>query len=146
MLDSILGFTEEGKTQMFRLRIVVGLRSEVVAAGIIGSFLAMVLALPLLDWLHLRKQAVCPFHALTGVPCPTCGYTRAVSLLARGEMGAAFAFQPFVLILLLLTAATALMAAVSLMRKTSLVVPRIMAKGFWVVLALSWIWNLYFWI
>jgi len=29
----------------------------------------------------------CPFRALTGVPCPLCGATRAFALAARGDAG-----------------------------------------------------------
>jgi hypothetical protein len=37
---------------------------------------------------------VCPFRALTGLPCPTCGATRALLALAAGEPGRALAQSP----------------------------------------------------
>lgn len=36
----------------------------------------------------------CTFHALTGIPCPTCGGTRCVRLLADGDWAQAFFFNP----------------------------------------------------
>lgn len=38
----------------------------------------------------------CPFHAITGLPCLTCGGTRALSFLAEGQFGAALAMNPLV--------------------------------------------------
>jgi hypothetical protein len=38
----------------------------------------------------------CLFHALTGLPCPSCGATRAVVALADGDVGRALAFNPLV--------------------------------------------------
>jgi len=43
---------------------------------------------------------VCLFHSLTGLPCPGCGLTRAFSSLLHGQVGAAFAYHPFVFLLL----------------------------------------------
>lgn len=40
----------------------------------------------------------CPFLALTGWSCPLCGGTRMGSALLQGDLGAAFAFNPLVLI------------------------------------------------
>ena len=41
----------------------------------------------------------CPLRALTGVPCPLCGMTSAATGLAAGDLGAAMAANPFVLVL-----------------------------------------------
>lgn len=37
----------------------------------------------------------CPFEALTGVPCPGCGMTRAMLKLVAGDIGGAAAHNPF---------------------------------------------------
>ena len=46
----------------------------------------------------------CAFKGITGIPCPTCGTTRAVVYLSRGDVAAAFTMNPL--------AALGLMAAV----------------------------------
>jgi len=38
----------------------------------------------------------CPFRRLMGVPCLTCGSTRALVALARIDLGAAFLWNPLV--------------------------------------------------
>ncbi len=50
----------------------------------------------------------CPFRALTGLPCPTCGTTRALLALANGHPGAALLENP----LAVAVALTALAAGV----------------------------------
>jgi hypothetical protein len=62
--------------------------AEVFAAIFALAFLAARL-LPLLE-LDYR----CPFKALTGIPCATCGMTHAFVHLAHGELGAALAASP----------------------------------------------------
>ena len=39
---------------------------------------------------------LCLFKALTGLPCPGCGLTRAFSSLLHGQFAKAYAFHPFV--------------------------------------------------
>ena len=40
---------------------------------------------------HLRP---CVFHSLTGIPCPTCGTTRAATAFLHGDLLAAAAANP----------------------------------------------------
>lgn len=39
--------------------------------------------------------SVCAFKAITGIPCPGCGLTRAMAALARGELILSLHFHPF---------------------------------------------------
>lgn len=129
---------------MLGLRKMVGLISCWVAASVIASFVAMMLALPLIRWLHLQSFVGCPFHVLTGFPCPTCGYTRVYYLLLAGDEMQAIRFQPFILLVVLLSAIAAIIAAISLVRREKLIMPAKLMQGIWGVLAASWAWNLYY--
>ena len=57
----------------------------VLGAAIVGLF-------------HLDRLpfTVCYLKAFTGIPCPTCGSTRAVACLAHGDLPGAFAMNPLV--------------------------------------------------
>jgi Protein of unknown function (DUF2752) len=41
----------------------------------------------------------CPLRTLTGIPCPLCGLTTAATGLVSGDLAAALAANPFVLLL-----------------------------------------------
>jgi hypothetical protein len=41
-----------------------------------------------------RFVPACPFHALTGLPCPGCGATRALVALAQGDVVRAIGWNP----------------------------------------------------
>lgn len=47
-----------------------------------------------------RLFPVCPFRALTGFTCPGCGSTRGMHQLLHGNFGAAFEFNPLLLMAL----------------------------------------------
>ena len=49
---------------------------------------------------HAFGIVLCPLHRFCGVPCPTCGTTRAAFALARGDFAAAFALNPLTMSLL----------------------------------------------
>jgi Protein of unknown function (DUF2752) len=53
----------------------------------------------------------CPLRTLTGVPCPLCGMTTAATSLAAGDLHAALAANPFVLLLAGMTAVMAVLLA-----------------------------------
>lgn len=57
---------------------------------------------------------LCLFKRLTGIPCPTCGGTRAVLHLLRGDLSAAWRSHPLVAVLLLGLMVYAVLSAASL--------------------------------
>ena len=55
-------------------------------------------------WLALRAwtpagDPVCALRRIAHIGCATCGLTRALAALARGDLGAAFALHPMALVL-----------------------------------------------
>lgn len=66
-----------------------------------GSVL-LVGALALFAWMRFGLPTpLCPLHALTGIPCPTCGLTRGLGCLLHGNLMEAFLFNPLLMVLLL---------------------------------------------
>jgi Protein of unknown function (DUF2752) len=66
------------------------LRERSLCFAILGAGVMLVGA----NLLHLRVW-VCVFNEVTGLPCPGCGMTRAVSALCRGEWQKSQALHPF---------------------------------------------------
>lgn len=58
------------------------------------------LPLPGADGKIASLPSLCPFHTLTGVPCPGCGLTRAVVCLCHGRFSESLAFHPLALAVL----------------------------------------------
>jgi hypothetical protein len=69
-------------------------RVQLARLWFLASLSALVLA-PVLP-AFARFAPACPLHALTGVPCPTCGSTRAALSLFGGEPLAALAWNPLI--------------------------------------------------
>jgi hypothetical protein len=72
------------------------------------ALLAGSLLLPLLafDWVTSPQALVlCPLRAVTGIPCPSCGLTRALAHLERGHWSEALKFHPFSPLILILALA-----------------------------------------
>jgi hypothetical protein len=43
---------------------------------------------------------LCPLHALSGIPCPTCGMTRATTALLHGDLAGALIWNPLATLLI----------------------------------------------
>jgi hypothetical protein len=68
-----------------------------------GSLLLPILAF---DWVTSPQALVlCPLRAVTGIPCPSCGLTRALAHLERGHLDQALKYHPFSPLILLLALA-----------------------------------------
>lgn len=86
--------------------------------------LAGVLLLPLLafDWVTAPGPLVlCPLRAVTGIPCPSCGLTRALAHLERGHWAEAVRFHPFAPLVFLLVLALVLMLAFELATRREII-------------------------
>ena len=88
-----------------RMLVAVG------AASVGAAAMLAVVAAPLAPALA-RLLPACAFHALTGVPCPACGSTRAGLALLAGDPLAAFALNPLFTLGLLAVGAFAVVAPV----------------------------------
>ncbi len=80
-----------------------------------GAALACAAAAPFAHALA-AEAPVCAFRSLTGVPCPTCGGTRALLALSRLDVGAALAWNPLVTIAALVFALGGLVALAQALR------------------------------
>ena len=70
----------------------------------------------------------CPFLALTGWQCPLCGGTRMGAALLRGDVAAAYAFNPLVLLALTVLGALAVVWAIEVAGGPAIRPPRRMTK------------------
>ena len=110
---------------------------------IVLGWAALMAAVQFLPFFRRRHLNACVFLDLTGLPCPSCGSTRAMSALAHGEIVRAFALNPLLtafLTALLLYLGTRLLTGwtpvAHLSRRE-----RILAFGLLVTLVLgNWVW------
>jgi hypothetical protein len=97
-------------------------------------------------WLALAPLLpACPFRALTGVPCLSCGTTRAAAALLEGRVVDALSVNPLAALAGIAFAAgglvAALWAALDLpVPRLPRVAPRAMRAGLALLLAVGWAW------
>jgi hypothetical protein len=76
---------------------VRGIASGSEARSLAGLWLLAVVCAAVLQPLWVRAAAFspdCPFHVLTGLPCPSCGATRAGLAFLHGDLVRAFGWNP----------------------------------------------------
>ena len=59
--------------------------------GLLGTFPVAFVAK---SWIVTTSLIICPFRAITGLPCLFCGLTRAFAYASHGEFAAAFESNP----------------------------------------------------
>lgn len=79
----------------------------------------------------------CNFHRWTGVACPSCGATRALLALARGRVGAAFGWNPLVVLLAaaLAVGAVATPIVVAAARRVPVLAGPVPRAAWWILVA-----------
>ncbi|HEX5614778.1 MAG TPA: DUF2752 domain-containing protein [Acidimicrobiia bacterium] len=92
----------------------------------------------------IHPPLVCPLRATTGIPCPFCGMTRAVTAAVRGDVAASLRYNPGGIVLVVL--AIAVLVAPLLLRDRGVRLPTLRVPV--VVLgagaAALWAWNVAF--
>jgi hypothetical protein len=73
-----------------------------VVGGVLGRYAILAVGVLAIGALHLRHRpsTICPFRALTGLPCPFCGGTTAASRLGHGDLRGALAASPLAVVML----------------------------------------------
>ena len=81
-----------------------------------------------------QQITICPLRALFSIPCPTCGSTRVLSALLRGEWSAAFACNPLATVLAIGSAFYVLLAIILFLVQRKIPVLRASRRG-WLSMA-----------
>ena len=92
---------------------------------------------------HAMGIVLCPLKRFFGVPCPTCGLTRAIVLLLRFDLRGAFEIQPLATSLICLLPLLTLVSCVALgMRRARVVWGTMMhSRVLWFLFAVAVIVN-----
>lgn len=107
-----------------------------------------------LDNLQNETYRVCIIKNVTGYPCPSCGTTRAVSLLLEGKIKASLLLNPFgILIAIIMTVFPVWVSTDVILKKDSFFKAYKKAESIikkpWIasililLVILNWIWNIY---
>jgi uncharacterized protein DUF2752 len=99
----------------------IGARAGAPPLGAIFGTLGLVAAAAV-RLLHLDRIpfSLCLFKAFTGLPCPTCGTTRALGRLFALDFGGALVMNPFTTVLAVVVAAWAVADLALLPRRQAL--------------------------
>ena len=101
-----------------------------------------------------NEIGVCLFKRLTNIPCPSCGSTRSVLLLLKGDVLGALSLNPFGVILMVILFCSPIWIIYDLIgRKATLfnsyITMERLLRQKWVALSviilvvMNWVWNIY---
>jgi len=103
---------------------------------------------------HSSVPVVCLFKEVTGIPCPSCGTTRSLIELMRGNVKEAFLINPFGLVMAFAILAIPLWIAADTVRRSDSfyrsygMMEQVLASNKWVsisavmIVLLNWFWNI----
>ena len=103
---------------------------------------------------HSAVPSVCLFKEVTGLPCPSCGTTRSLLLLAHGQLRDSFMTNPFgIMLAFALVVIPLWIMADTISRSDSfyrryvqveqiLMHNRLLAACAAAIVALNWVWNI----
>jgi hypothetical protein len=103
---------------------------RVIAAGLVGTAAVW----PILP---AHPPFACPLRALTGIPCPFCGMTRACVAAVHGHLATSLAFNPAGVLVVIA-------AVVALVRPQLLTRVRLPMWAVALAIGTLWIWNIGF--
>ena len=103
---------------------------RVIAAGLVGTAAVW----PILP---VHPPFACPLRALTGIPCPFCGMTRACVAAVHGHLATSLAFNPAGVLVVIA-------AVVALVRPQLLTRVRLPMWSVAIAIGALWIWNIGF--
>ncbi|GAA4688149.1 DUF2752 domain-containing protein [Nocardioides nanhaiensis] len=102
-------------------RLLAGAHTRAASAWVAGTGVAAIGVAALLSPATIDDGPVlCPFRAVTGLPCPGCGLTRSWVQLVHGDPAASFAAHPFGAVLMALVLALAAVVLLAAMRRRPL--------------------------
>jgi hypothetical protein len=95
-----------------------------------------------------KNLPLCAFHAITGLPCPSCGMTRAFISLAHGDIHSAFLLNPASMIIYLAAWAGLILALLQVVFKRKYIEmiwnkgKRVLFPIILFIMAITWIYKL----
>ena len=110
------------------------LRSPAALRFAAGGLLGAAAAWPLLP---VHPPFACPLRAITGIPCPLCGMTRACVAAVHGHLATSLTFNPAGVLVIVA-------AVVALFRPQWLARVRVPLWVTGVAFAALWVWNIGF--
>ena len=115
------------------------------ATGYILNFLIALSCLGTLTYPLLDAGGVinvdCIFRTVTGLPCPTCGYSTAVGFALSGELLESFLHNPACIIWIVLQLGLVYIGIGSIIRGRQVMIPVKLVIALAVILLLSWVFK-----
>jgi hypothetical protein len=96
---------------------------------------------PLFDVLF-QGHIQCLFQTLTGHPCPTCGYSRALSSASQGNWSRAFFYNPLWMVFMLYLTVLAILSVKAIWQSRSFAIKAVWIKLFVGALLVNWVMKL----